>query len=215
VAVVGLAVAVAVAGGVGVWLTRGSRASTQQVGAPPSKEGLGATGRNLLGFKDGTANPVRDAPGPVDALIWLPAEAGWAAGGSYQVVRLIRMLVEFWDRVSLSEQEGMIGRRRDSGCPLDGTYEFDTPQYARDPTGTLILRRPFSYTRGFDTAGNLDMGLIFSCFNADVHRQFAAVQGRLNGEPLEDYVKPFGGGYFLVLPGVRDRNDWYASGLLS
>jgi deferrochelatase/peroxidase EfeB len=188
--------------------------------------------RNLFGFRDGTANPTGARR---DRLIWLPRSAGPLADGTFQVVRTIRQHLEFWDRVGLLEQEQMIGRYRDSGAPLGGNREYEDPRFDLDPKGNRIpldahmrlanprtpptadqriLRRGFNYHRGVDAAGQLDDGLIFVAFNADISKQFAAIQKRLAGEPMTDYITPVGGGYYFAPRGARGDSDWVGSGLL-
>jgi deferrochelatase/peroxidase EfeB len=204
--------------------------------------------RNLFAFRDGTANPDVNDARLMDELLWIPPSAGaqatrssagepaWATGGTYQVVRTIRMHVEFWDRVGMFEQQNMIGRYRVSGAPLGGTNEFEDPRYDLDPQGKRIplvahirlanprttqtadqriLRRGYNYDRGIDEAGNLDQGLLFVAFNQDVQRQFATIQKRLEQEEMVDYITPVGGGYFFAPPGASGPGDWVGSGLFA
>lgn len=206
----------------------------------PTKPGVPAqSARNFLGFRDGSANPDSNDGKAMDRIVWVQPdsdEPAWAAHGSYQAVRIIRNFVERWDRTPLQEQESILGRVKSSGAPIGGHRESEVPDYHNDPAGkltkldahirlanprtaasqaNLILRRPFNYSNGVNKNGQLDMGLLFICYQADLEKGFLTVQTRLNGEPLEEYLKPVGGGYFFTLPGVTGDHDFIGRSLLA
>lgn len=202
----------------------------------PSPERIAPT-RNLMGFRDGTSNLDTDDRTVMEEHVWVgtdDAEPDWATGGTYQAVRVIRMLIEFWATAALVRQEQIFGRHRDTGAPLGQEREGEEPAFAVDPSdesvprrshirranprtpGTArILRRGFSYLNGATSDGTLDQGLLFLAYQRSLNRGFLEVQSRLEGEPLEDYVKPVGGGLFFVLPGPGDGpNGWLGESLL-
>lgn len=179
--------------------------------------------RNLMGFKDGTANPDPTLDDLMNDVVWSAGQAdgepAWCAGGSYVAARTLRMLVEEWDQHTLDHQEKVFGRTKVVGAPLDGTHETDVPVYPQDPAGQkipltahirlanprdgkslLMLRRSMSYARGIDESGLLDQGLFFLSYQR-VMEAFLHAQARLKGEPLEQFVITNGGGFFFAFPG--------------
>lgn len=191
-----------------------------------------APGRNLLGFKDGTSNVRASDPDDLNSQVWVRPGEGqpeWAVGGTYQAIRVIRMMVEFWDRTRLSEQESIFGRHRDSGAPLGMQHEVDEPVFSGDLDSHIaranprtpgseanrILRRGFNYTSGLDDNDQLDQGLIFISYQRSLEAGFLAVQNRLDGEALEEYIRPLGGGFFFVPPAPEPGDGMIAERLFT
>jgi deferrochelatase/peroxidase EfeB len=130
-----------------------------------SRPADGSTPRNLMGFKDGTQSPA-----DVDGTVWAGSGApAWMQGGSYMVVRRIRMALEHWDRTKVAFQEQTIGRHKYSGAPLGLKDEFAPLGLERNDTDenpviaegahvrlanaaenqtAEILRRGYSYNDG-------------------------------------------------------------------
>jgi deferrochelatase/peroxidase EfeB len=85
-----------------------------------SRPSDGTTPRNLMGFKDGTQTPKS-----VDKAVWVAdGNPPWMQGGTYMVVRRIRIALEHWDRTKIAFQEQTVGRHKQSGAPLGLTDEF-------------------------------------------------------------------------------------------
>ena len=179
-----------------------------------------ATPRNLMGFKDGTANIKLEDAADMAAHVWVggdqPGEPAWLRGGSYLVARRIRMLIEVWDRASLKDQEQTIGRTKVLGAPLGATDEFATVKPKALPAdshvrlahpdlnaGTKILRRGYSFTDGLESLGQLDAGLFFLAYMREPSA-FITLQNHLGAnDALNEYIKHVGSGLWAVPGGVR------------
>ncbi|MCK7623293.1 iron uptake transporter deferrochelatase/peroxidase subunit [Streptomyces sp. RS10V-4] len=194
------------------------------------------TARNLMGQIDGTNNPKPSDP-DFDRRIFVgpktPQE--WMRGGSYAVVRRIRMLLDDWEKRSRTEQERVIGRRKDDGAPLTGGTE--TTPMKLDATGpdglpvipanahariaapeanqgAAMLRRPFSFHDGFRDDGAPDAGLLFICWQADPLRAFTQIQRKLDrGDALSPFLRHEASGLYAVPP-APSPGDYVAQPLL-
>ncbi|MGY4708761.1 Dyp-type peroxidase [Mycolicibacterium sp. CBM1] len=178
-----------------------------------------STPRNLLGFKDGTRNISSEED--YDQFVWIAGgDQPWLEGGTYQVARKIRMLLETWDSDRIGNQQQIFGRAKESGAPLTGSAESDTPDFAArnaaglviDPLshvalaahenndGIMIRRRSYNYTDGLDATGQLDAGLLFLSYQNDP-RHFITIQNRLGAHDLlNEYIRHTGSAIFAVPP---------------
>lgn len=188
----------------------------------------GTTMRNLMGQVDGTVN-LAEAEPDFSTLVWADGSGAGGAGfegGTFLVVRRIRMQLERWDRVDRVGREVVVGRRLDTGAPLTGKAEFDEPDFAAtdrfgfpviDPASHIararsedprerFLRRSYNYAVPDPgrSAGE-DSGLVFLAFAADPAAQFVPVQRRLDElDRLNEWVVTIGSAVYAVPPAAPD-----------
>jgi deferrochelatase/peroxidase EfeB len=152
--------------------------------------------------------------------------AAWLAGGSYLVARRVNMEIEVWDRQSLGDQEGFIGRSKAEGAPLSGGEEFTHPDFhAKGSDGTPLvprtshvavvhpdhnhgakmLRRGYNFVDGSNALGGLDAGLFFLAFVRDPRTDFIPVQQRMaQHDALAEYLSFTSSALFAVPPGAGE-----------
>jgi len=185
------------------------------------------TPRNLMGFKDGTANVMLEDRAALRRFVWAgqPESPSWMSGGSYMVVRRIAMNLGTWDDAALPQQERTFGRQKLSGAPLGARHEHDpidlsartgagpvipdtahirlaSPAYNR---GQRILRRGYSYVDGLDQSGTSPAGgQLFICFQRDPRQQFIPIQRRLAAaDALNQHTTHIGSASFACPPGAQ------------
>jgi deferrochelatase/peroxidase EfeB len=198
-----------------------------------SPRGAG-TPRNLLGFKDGTQNVNVADPFALDSFVWSGMEGpAGMRGGTYLVVRRIRLAVAQWDEVDVAARERIVGRRKVSGAPAGGEREFEPERFDRldaagqpavtanahvrlaayEASGARILRRGYSYEDG--GVGGYEAGLLFMAYQKDPRRGFARMFGRMAGaDRLMPFTTHVGSGVFAVPPGIA-AGGWVGEGLFA
>jgi deferrochelatase/peroxidase EfeB len=206
------------------------------------------TPRNLFGFKDGTNNmKSEDSAKELDRHLWVQkgddsASDGWMTGGTYFVARKIHMYLEIWDRVSLAEQEDIIGRDKRYGAPQsvaepDADEEFTALDFAaKGPEGgtaidarahvaivapehnkgARMLRRGYNYTDGNDSLGRLDAGLFFIAYVRDPRTNFYPILKTMaERDLLTEYLQHQASALFAIPPGVGPGDTMIGQKLFS
>lgn len=139
------------------------------------------TPRDLFGFRDGTTNPTEEQE--FEDFVWVKdTKQEWLLNGSFLCYGRTIIDIETWENDRISDQEQLVGRRKDTGAPLsnpDGD-EFDIPDltakdedgnYLIDPNshvaitsdqrlGFKVLRRGYNYWSGLNDHGDQNAGFV-------------------------------------------------------
>jgi dye decolorizing peroxidase len=198
------------------WVQRGFN---QARGSEP----VGTTTRNLLGQRDGSANP--SLPQEVADVVWSREGPAWMVGGSMLVLRRIRLDVDTWDDFGRDGKEMVMARRLGSGGPVTGGSERARPDTRKNDSLGLpvispdahvvratprvpaerMLRRGYSFDDGPSADGTPDAGLLFAAYQADASTAFVPVQRRLaESDALNLWITHVGSGAFVLPPGCLE-----------
>jgi putative iron-dependent peroxidase len=156
-------------------------------------------GRDITGFIDGTANPpVR---GAADVALVGPERPG-AAGSHVLTMRWVHDMVAF-DRLSVDEQQRVIGRTKADSVELTGTDKPPTAHISRVET-TVGREELQIYRRSVPYGTAAEYGLYFVAFSAERSR-FDAMLARMFGnapdglrDRLTDFSRPVSGSCYFA-----------------
>jgi porphyrinogen peroxidase len=138
--------------------------------------------RDLLGFVDGTENPVGQAA-PAAALIG--DEDPCFAGGSYVVVQRYLHDLRSWDALSVAEQERAIGRSKLSDIELPDDVK---PSNSHVALNTIVdadgrQRQILRYNMPFGRVGESEFGTYFIGYARDPGVIEQMLQNMFVGKP--------------------------------
>lgn len=160
--------------------------------------------RDLIGFVDGTENPVDDAA--IAATI-VGAEDASFAGGSYVIVQKYLHELAQWNALSVEEQERIIGRTKLSDIELDDAVK---PSSAHNALTTIIENgEQLDIVRdnmAFGDVGKGEFGTYFIGYARSPHRIEKMLENMFIGLPpgnydrLLDFSRPVTGTLFFVPP---------------
>ncbi|CAJ65449.1 MULTISPECIES: Dyp-type peroxidase [Frankia] len=213
------------------WVQRGFQPTNPGSTDPPGAH------RNLMGQLDGLANLQPGTP-QFDRAVWASGEPAWMRGGSYLVLRRIRMLFDAWGRLDESDQTAVIGRRQSDGVPLsagpgataftlpdinvrrpDGQFAIAANAHVRVTSppangGAVIFRRGYSYDDGPDSSGARDAGLFFASYQADPRTSYVPIQQRMSAsDALNAFIRTTSSALFAIPP-LPSPGGYFAQALI-
>jgi putative iron-dependent peroxidase len=158
--------------------------------------------RDLLGFVDGTENPVDEAA--LEAAL-VGEEDGPFAGGSYVIVQKYLHDLVAWNRLPTETQEGIIGRSKLSDVELDDTVK---PTSAHNALTTIVENgQELKILRAnmvFGRPGQGEFGTYFIGYARSPRVTEQMLQNMFVGRPpgnydrLLDFSRAATGGLFFV-----------------
>jgi porphyrinogen peroxidase len=141
--------------------------------------------RDLLGFVDGTENPVDQ--GAVDAAIIGDEDAAFA-GGSYVIVQKYLHDLKRWNAVPTEEQERIIGRTKLSDIELDDSVK---PSFAHNALTVIVENGEeldiFRDNMPFGDVGKAEFGTYFIGYARSPRRTEQMLTNMFVGNPPGNY----------------------------